>query len=968
MDSKDFKKTKVASSLALALGLGFTTHAIAADDPGAAQQDKVETIVVRGMRDSLIKSMDIKRDSDGVVDVITAEDIGKFPDTNLAESLQRISGVSIDRNNGEGSKVTVRGFGPDFNLVMLNNRLMPTAQANSVSTRSFEFANIASESVSAVEISKTGKANVTSGGIGSTINIQTARPLQQDGLVASFGAKGLHDTSVVNGDDITPEFSGIFSNVFLDRKIGLGVSASYQERDFRSTSATIDGWRQNIHGDMNPNADVTDNNQNPYGNTFYARNVGFNITDVERERANAQVVFQYAPTDTLTFTTDYTYSRLRDSGINDSWGLWFDGPGSATSATINENGTFVNVTEVGGDYSGTMTQSGSENENKSLGFNVEWQATELLTLRFDAHNSTATSEGSLGNSTSAHFFIAGALNIADKTYDVSNTQIPIMGANFVNLNPNGGPHLQPEDYATLFSGIVAGKNETEVTQFQFDGTLINDSHDSLASIDFGLAHTTFDTRAQGSYHQEHASWYGNKGAVAHMMQYAGLGGDFLGGFSGGGSDILIPYYYTYDFDTMVGWAENEYGVEYVAAPFTDDHFIEEKTTSAYIQFNIESEFNGMPLDVVAGLRYEQTDVDARSLQQEASYIKWLTPTEWVTVYADDATYSNETHSYKEFLPSIDAKLDLTHDLVARASYSKTMTRPSLDAMRATTSLGSQPKVGSRTGFAGNTQLSPYKSDNFDLSFEYYYNVGSYVSAGWFAKYVENFLVNTIDSAFYDHIRDPYLGAAAEQARSEIIAAGGTPSDYAVFDWLIANGYGDGNGNIVANPDDPVAEWLISRPNNVEDLSVRGWEVAIQHMFGESGFGVAANATFVSGDTSYDVERVDEQFALPGLSDSANFTVFYDKHGFQARLAYNWRDEFLSATGQAESGGPAPQFTEAYGQLDFSASYQLTERWVVFAEGINILEEDMRIHGRYQEQLLLAQNNEARYAIGTRYTW
>ncbi len=356
MINKTFTKTRIATTLSLILG-ATALPALSAEEVSLKDKENVEVIAVTGIRSSLIKATDLKREANGVVDAITAEDIGKFPDTNLAESLQRISGVSIDRVNGEGSKVTVRGFGPDFNLVLLNNRTMPTAQVDSFSTRSFDFANLASESVSAVEIFKTGKANFSSGGIGSTINISTARPFDKKGLVASFGAKANYDTGIEEGNDTTPEFSGIISNTFADDTFGALVSASYKKRDSTNKYASVDGWRQNIHGELNPNAVVVDENENPYGNTFYARNIGYGIENVERERLNAQVALQYEPSDDLLITADYTYSTLEDEKNADTFGYWFSGPGNATSAHINKNGTFDNVTEVGGDYSSSSAAS-----------------------------------------------------------------------------------------------------------------------------------------------------------------------------------------------------------------------------------------------------------------------------------------------------------------------------------------------------------------------------------------------------------------------------------------------------------------------------------------------------------------------------------------------------------------------------------------------------------------------------------
>ncbi|MBW8190904.1 TonB-dependent receptor [Neiella marina] len=979
MKHTKFKPTKLAASLSLLLGASAAFAAHSADTVLPA--DDTEVIQVTGIRSSQAKAMDTKRSSSGVVDAISAEDIGKFPDTNLAESLQRITGVSISRENGEGSQVTVRGFGPDYNLVLFNNRVMPTAQASGSSTRSFDFANIASESVSGIEVSKTGRANVASGGIGSTINITTARPFDTDELVASISAKAHHDTSVDSsvdgaGDDITPELSAIFSDTYLDKTFGLGLTASYKERNTTINAATIDGWRQFNEEDTefqqlmtnveNGTATLVDENENPYGNYFYARNVGYSTTDVERKRFNAQLVAQWAPNDNIEVTTDYTYSKLEDESYVDSWGLWFSGLGNITNAHVNENGTFDYATEVDGDYSSTMTTNATENINKSLGLNIKWQVNDDLELEFDAHDSNAISRGT-DDGASSTFFILGGLNVTDKTYDATSGDIPILSATFTEESDDG-IHLQPEHYASLFTGVVAGRNDTDVTQAQLNGSYFVDMPDVLDSIDFGIAYVNMETRALGSYAQYSAGWYSETGIWEDDLELVQLDNGFLGDFSGGGNDMAIPYYYTYDQAAAMAKAEERYGETYAAGDWTDDHTIEEETKSIYVQFNTETEIAEMPFNVTLGARYEQTDVTASSLQQEAESVVWMSATEWYTETASEFTYSHETHDYSEFLPNLDLQLEIVDDLIARVSLSKTLTRPTLSDMKATTSLTSQPKVGSRTGSAGNPALKPFSADNIDLSLEYYYDEASYVSVGWFNKDVENFTMTTTTYETYDHLRDPYYSAGADEARAAAAADGVTASDEYIFNYLVDNGYANSEGFIEQSDDDPVITWAISTPKNVEDLNVHGWEIAWQHWLWDTGFGFAANATLVSGDTEYDVENTEEQFALPGLSDSANFSVFYEKFGWQARLAYNWRDEFLSATGQAEAGGPAPQFTEAYGQLDMSLSYEFDENLSVFFEGINILEEDMRIHGRYDEQLIRAQQNDARYAIGARYAF
>src|SRR5438309_385903 len=197
--------------------------------PGKAADE----IVVTGIRASLRQSRDIKKNAIGVVDAISAEEMGKFPDTNLAESLQRITGVSIDRSNGEGSTVTVRGFGPQFNLVLLNGRQMPASSlggcCSAPASRSFDFANLASEGIAAVEVYKSGRASLPTGGIGSTINILTPRPLDRPGFRGSIAAKAVIDHGFENRK-VAPEVSGIISDTFADGHIGILVSGSYQRR------------------------------------------------------------------------------------------------------------------------------------------------------------------------------------------------------------------------------------------------------------------------------------------------------------------------------------------------------------------------------------------------------------------------------------------------------------------------------------------------------------------------------------------------------------------------------------------------------------------------------------------------------------------------------------------------------------------------------------------------------------------
>lgn len=974
MRDKQFNKTLLAKTLSMVLGVCAVTPAWAAadaqSDPSGNQAEqkskeeekKVEVIAVKGIRGSMARAMDIKREARGVVDAISAEDIGKFPDSNLAESLQRISGVSIDRSNNEGSKVTVRGFGPEFNLVTLNGRQMPGAQLGGVSTRSYDFANIASEGISGVEVYKTGRADMFTGGIGSTINILTAKPLAQPGFKSSFGAKAVMDTSNEVGNDVTPEYSGMISNTFDDDTIGVLLSGSYQKRDSREQNAKVDFWRQNI--DLSrATGEVTDNNQNPDGNTWYPRNQRYTVNDASRTRTNGQLVLEYAPNDKIKVSTDYTYAEFKEDIDRDHFAVWFNGGGNIEDLIIDENGTAVALTETGGDYSFTSYADAYKYENKSFGLNVDWQVTDTLNLNFDYHDSSASAGGTGAGNDS--WIIMGANNLVAKTFDARNTEIPLIGL----VLPEGMSEIGPQDIEGLFGQTNAQFNKTDIKQLRINGKWVNEGDGDLAAINFGYARTEMTTNNQawtsgnleaGGYGGDQDLW---PDELFTRVSTAGLFDQFSGG-----DGALIPYYYHTELSELLPVALENYGDHpswadgFTADNLDSDHFITENTDSVYLQFEFESDFNDMPVNIVGGWRHERTEVIANSRQILPLFISWNNATEWATVLSSDADFTAEKRDYSTNLPSLDMDIEIIEGLKARFSYSRTITRPNLQDMRGTTSVSASPKPGSRTGNAGNPGLLPYTSDNIDLSLEYYYDDSSYVSVGYFSKDVENFLLTETSLQQISGLRDPLQGPRAQQAIADLQAQGLATTDANIFNQIILNGGGTAEGTIAQSADDPLIDWRITQPSNAEDARLDGWELAAQHMFGESGFGFMTNLTVVDGDVEVDVAKVGTQHSLQGLSDSANLVAFYDKDGFQVRIAYNWRDDFLAAYGEE------PTFVEDYAQVDISVSYEWNENLTLFVEGLNITDETQRLHGRYEEQLLSAQQFGPRYNVGMRYSF
>lgn len=951
--------------------------------PAIAQDEVIEEVVTVGIRSSLISSMNTKRTSKGVVDAITAEDIGKFPDTNLAESMQRIPGVSIDRSNNEGSKVTVRGFGPEFNLVLLNGRQMPTTTLSADSTRSWDFANVATEGIRAVNVYKTFSAIRPSGGIGSTIDLKTAKPFDNPGLVASFGAKAMADTSQTNGDQFTPEFSGIISNTFADDTFGVGAFFTYQERDSRQQGTQIALWRENLE-DTNPPSPtmpLTDNRTDPNGNTWYPRNLESFDEDISRKRTNGQLVLQWAPTDMLTASLDYTYAEFENEGIRDTFGIWFDGFPETGQAEIDQNGTYVFIEEFGNELSSNQRLNESHNEVNSIGLNLDWQVTDDLKLTMDFHDSDAESKGD-GRGSNV-FLIMGAPCIDSKIMDArSGNDIPdrrITWTNCFGADANGEPTAATHD--SLFAQAGSPVNESDVQQLQLEGEWFNADDSGVTSIQFGASFLETEYRSRDfNTGQVQGGWFGgNQGLYDDSIFRRINSTDVSDDFSGGGANLDPGYYYTFDFDAGLRTFEENFcpatgspgsctDGQFISTPWgstpVSDHTVKEETTAVYLQLNAEGDFNGFPISLVGGIRYEDSDVSANSLQLLTESVVWSSPTEWSVIRTPNPEFAGGGGDYSLWLPNLDVSVDINDEMIARFSYSKSVTRPTLTAMRATTSLTDRPQPGQRTGDAGNPGLLPFESDNFDLSFEWYYGGGSYASIGYYRKQVENFIVKVQTEEEFDNLRDPFNGPRAEQARADIAAAGGDPNDIdAIHNQININAGNPIGTPIVQAADDPVATWRISRDQNLETATLYGFELAIQHFFGDTGFGVGANYTTVDGDINVDNTLVGFQFVLPGLSDSANLVAFYETDQWQARVAYNWRDEFLSGT-----PNNSPQYTEAFAQLDVNASYIVTDNLTVFVEGLNVTNESQRIYDRFPNQLLNANQFEARYNIGARYSF
>ncbi|KRG71480.1 TonB-dependent receptor [Pseudoxanthomonas dokdonensis] len=998
------KKRLLTSALMMALaGPAFAQSADPLQATSTAETDAttLDTVTVTGIRASLSQSMNLKRDSQGVVDGIVAEDIGKFPDTNLAESLQRISGVSIDRVNGEGSKVTVRGIGPDFNLVLLNGRQMPAStimDAGPSNSRAFDFANLASESISEVDVYKTSRASIPTGGIGATIDIRTARPLDTPGMRANIGVKGVWDTSDDNlpnslqGEDVTPEVSGIFSNTYADGKFGVALSGSYQERDYGFSQVSVgNGWKT-FRGDENnwgaipqPGAPGSENITNrPDPDDVYSvpQNLNYNINGVQRQRTNGLLTLQFAPTDTLTATLDYAYSENKIQTQRNEMSVWFNFGPSVSSWTDgpvagpNLYSEIIDAANSDAAYGGG--QNATKTEGKSLAFNLEWRPSDNLNLYFDYHNSSSETGadsplGSSGVLGTAGFF-RGTTSV-----DFSG-DLPLLNMGL----PAGTTAIDASKMMVSGSSFRNSYMKSEVEQSQFGGDLY---FEGGSKLDFGVGYTEVNNRSAYSNVQLD-TWGGatNPGDYPDEVWQLDHMGQYFDQFSGHNDPFFTDSFFIWDFDTVRQLAEDAWvragndAADYRASSeFTTDRRVTEKSKSAFAQWSNTWDWS-MPFSAAVGVRYEKTSVSAEALVPTATAISWGSANE-LNLVLSDPQFSHLSGEYSYILPSVDLALDVTDTVKLRGSYSETIGRPGWGDIQGGQTLDSIVRVDGGTGSLGNPQLEPLLSHNFDLSLEWYYGESSYISAGFFRKNIDNYIGTTqvidvggSDGATPFNLHTPVGGAYWNEA----LASGcGTTDNVCIRNYIFDNHNGDPGvtqtgtddtgartGTIVGQPGDPLADFRISTPANQKSASLDGWEFNLQHVFGQSGFGFAANYTIVDSGLTYDNRIIGQQFALEGLSDSANFVGFYDKGPWQIRAAYNWRDEFLS--GRFDGGGPNPNYTEPYGQLDMNVSYTFNERLTLSVEGINITDETQRIHGRNKNQVLYATQTGARYMLGLRY--
>lgn len=932
MSKREFLISKIFAVSGLAVVVAL------ANQPAFAQQEPqsdaaIEEVVVTGIRISLEHAMDIKRESGRIVDSVASESLGKFPDTNIAESLQRITGVSIDRSGGEGQSITVRGFGPQFNPVLLNGRRM----VSDTGGRSFNFDVLPEEMVSRVDVYKSAVAALPSGGIGSTVIMHTPRPLDiRDFKAVVTGRLQYEELS----GHATPQLFGMVNNTFLDNTAGFLLSVSHEQRKNRTERYLTDGILTSPRDGLTLIADdlaalgYAEDDQ-----FFIPQNFNISPIEEERERLNVNSTLQYQPADELTLTLDAMYGEFDVRTHSDTL-TFFVTPSIITEAQFDETRTVtshVQNPDAATDF--TRSERSRPTETSAVGFNADWNLSEDWNLAFDTSWSRTESLGTEDTAVTVMGYRNTGFGLSYDEYGVpsysgvtdAEIQDPsLYNAHFTMRGIGGGPLGGTSDI------------EHELMENRLDFTW-NADYGALREISFGALHSSEDesTTARSTTDNIVCLYCGYFVDLPDdILRPAPEGVGYLDG------EIDVPdAWQTADIDDVIAFLESDEaaaardealelapgttaaelaaanGFDVVKKPNSTE--MEEKVRAAYVNFDLKGELSEMPWRANLGLRYEQTETTAFGISPPLlDLLDSGDPTLYVPILGEP-TIISETNKYDHALPSLDVRLNLTDDLVARFAASKTMTRPPFVALSPRMVIGTT-RPGNLQASRGNPNLKPYVSKNLDLAMEWYYQDSGYLTAGLFRKSVDNFLVNTV------------------QNQTFII-----PDADDLFD------------------SDPVFE--VSTQDNLESAYVEGVELGLQHTFDWlpgrwKGFGITANAILVNSDAELDVNDVTQTFALEGLGDSYNVVGFYTYGDFEARLAWNSRDRFLQ---NSVGFGGEPTYVKDFAQIDARVSYAVTDYASLFIEGVNIADEKMTKVGRYDHHILLREQTGPRYVAGIR---
>ncbi|GLR71687.1 TonB-dependent receptor [Agaribacter marinus] len=682
-------KTTLFTPLAIAVTTAFSANAMA-QTTQTNKDEAVEQILVLGSySSSVLRAMDLKRSADTVSDAISAEDIGKFPSENVAEALQLVPGVQIDRNRGEGLGVSVRGLGPTFQVAQLNGRSIAVnenVENSGQNGRQFRFDVLPSSLISGLEVIKAPTAKMEEGAIGGLVNIQTFKPLQ----LGNSGSINVSATQSDLADSIDPKVSGLYSWMSDDKSLGVLVSGAYSKRDIRQDRVFTFNW---IRGALN----AAESETQSLDNAFAPQRNRPTLERQERTRQSLASSIQWKSSDTHELSVDLLMSKFNVAF--DEIGIDIELGGSVENPVL-QGDSLVSGTALDTNLQLSRESSDSEHDAFSIAINNQWERKDWA-LSVDVSHSTANSETvdpirrtriRLNDQAVGFDYSAGFEDAPSFTFPVDITDTAIFPGRRIEYrtiaveDTDNALKLDAERY---FSGLVS-------------------------SIEFGL----------------HARQREREYNRRDIRVSDGISGQFFD----------TSFYETFpvnDFASQVSssypsiWAvpnENSFfssffAPELLSNPLTagdqrNSYVVDESIAAAYVMLNVESQ-DALPFYGNIGLRV------VRSEQSPVG-----------TSIIDNTPQAVDFESSSvEILPSANLNFELSDELLLRTAFAKVLTRPSLPDLRP----GLTFSTDSPTARGGNPLLAPYEAMQYDLSAEYYFSDAAYVSAGYFYKDITTFI-------------------------------------------------------------------------------------------------------------------------------------------------------------------------------------------------------------------------------------
>ncbi len=924
------------SALALATAACWSVAATAqtqADDQETAEQE----IVVTGLRGSLESALNVKRESNDIVDVINAQDMADFPDANVAESLQRVPGISIERDAGEGRNITVRGLGGDFSRVRLNGLEAIAATTGSTlgSTinrgRGFDFSLFASDLFNSITVRKSQSAEVDEGSLGATVDLATARPFDKKGLRGALSVQGAYYEM---GKHVQPRVAGLISDTFAGDTIGLLFSAAYSERTVEeeaySNTALSDYWEQ-LQGfcPVTPGTSVTPINTlvttapftpnctaapgpNP-GSTpdayakiaragvFIPRLPGYGRFINRQKRLGLTGSFQWQPSPSTLLTVDGAYSRY-DQNKNDlaTNPISFNrGNGTAAGSLTAAQATGrpnmkirdAEVDDTGllryGVFDDVDFRMTNARERSRTNF---WQVSAKLDQDIGEHGKLNLLYGQSRSLFEIPEFTLISFDRLDSDGFVYDTRDD-KRAGLLNF---GFDASNPANW-----GFINGYSDIRVQRQRVDNKFRNAKADlSWEFNDYitgkvGYAYKQFTFQTVSLSRTASTIVNGNLPAgvtIASLSQPIDDFGRQLNLPAGSTTSFIVPdidaFEKVYDFNCNCVNALGDFRISTTAA-LGNNRFVRETDHSPYAQMDFNLPLSDtLRLRGNAGFRYAWTK------QYSTGYISAALP------------IVEARRSYGDFLPALNLSLEVDRDLIFRFAAARVLSRPALGNL---TPGGAVSVSGNNySSTVGNPNLEPFRSTNLDASVEWYFQRGAVLSLAVFQKKLATF--------------------AQQLLTQTTIANSGIP--------------------ISAFPagTDPNAPINITNFQTTQGGMIRGLELNYQQPFTFlpgflKNFGALFNYTHIDSNITYFLTA---NTAGPTLSDqlvnvspnSFNATLYYEAGGLSARLSGAYRSEYLRTVplraGLADATGSYSTFN-----LDASISYDITPNVGISIDMLNL---------------------------------